>query len=671
MGATATAFASSQVHQVGRFSLDELFLDKYKNQAPPFGFDGLGEFVYMRTYSRIKENNTKESWHETVQRVVEGVFNLLGRHLKKIGAENEFSQKEITNLAEDMYDRIFNLKFTPPGRGLWAMGTAITEEKHLYGALQNCAFISTENINDDPVRPFLFLMDASMLGVGVGFDTKGAGKIRIKKPSVDTRTFRIPDSREGWVESVGVLLESYFLGKDSVKFDYTKIRPAGSPIKTFGGICTGYKPLKETHEAIREILDSGVGNFLSSTDIVDIFNLIGKCVVSGNVRRSAEIAFGDPRDTEYLNLKNYDKNPHRAQYGWTSNNSIYATTGMDYKPFVDRIADNGEPGFAWLENMQDYSRMRGSPDYKDWRVSGGNPCLEQSLESGELCTLVETYPTNHAEMSDYLKTLRSAFLYAKIVTLGEVHWDESVKIMQRNRRIGTSMSGITQFIHKKGLEELRLWAEHGYIDLKAQDSYLSKRLQVPESIKKTSVKPSGTVSLLAGVTPGVHFPESNFYIRRIRLSKYSALLPPLENAGYHIEPAFGSEDTSVVVEFPVSVNHGMRSHESGVSLWEQLSLAAFMQRYWADNQVSCTVTFDPETEKNQIAPALDYFQYQLKGVSFLPKVNGGAYPQMPYEAITEKEYNDMVADLKRLDFSSVIDHDGAGEKYCSNDVCEI
>ena len=120
-------------------------------------------------------------------------------------------------------------------------------------------------------------------------------------------------------------------------------------------------------------------------------NLIGKCVVAGNVRRTAEIVFGEADSQEYLDLKNYEVNPHRAEYGWTSNNSIFAELGMDYTEACERVKLNGEPGFAWLENMQNYSRMNNGPDYKDHRVKGGNPCLEQSLESYELCCLVETF----------------------------------------------------------------------------------------------------------------------------------------------------------------------------------------------------------------------------------------------------------------------------------------
>jgi adenosylcobalamin-dependent ribonucleoside-triphosphate reductase len=572
-----------------------------------------------------------------------------------------------------MYDRIFNMKFLPPGRGLWAMGTSITEEKGLYAALNNCAFVSTSNLKDDLSKPFTFLMDASMVGVGVGFDTKGAEQFVIRGPNEDRgeELYVIPDTREGWVESVRRLLDSYFLGTAPMTFDYKKIRPVGSPIKGFGGISSGHEPLAEVHKMIVGVLDKNIGEPISVTTIVDIMNMIGKCVVAGNVRRTAEIVFGDPTSDEYINLKNYKKNPHREEYGWTSNNSIYAELGMDYTEVAERINDNGEPGFAWLQNMQDYSRMKNGRDKKDHRVAGGNPCLEQSLESYELCCLVETFPNNHEDLDDYIKTLKYAYLYAKTVTLGKTHWSETNRVMLRNRRIGCSVSGIAQFISKPGgIGKLRCWLKQGYDAIQDYDKLYSDWLAVPRSIKTTSVKPSGTVSLLAGATPGLHYPESRFYIRRIRLSINSPLIKPLEKAGYNIEPAFGSEDSTVVVDVPVDVGEGIRT-VSEVSMWEQMSLAAFMQKYWADNQVSCTVTFDPKTEGKQIAYALNYFQYQLKGISFLPKMEMGAYKQMPYEEITEKEYSKMVDKLSYLSFRQVKGNEAIVDKFCNNDTCEI
>ena len=652
------------------FQLSEKFIDKYKRKKAPFGFNGLGELVYMRTYSRIKEDGKNERWWETVRRVVEGTYSMQKKWIEshQLGWNAWQAQKS----AQDMYERIFNMKFLPPGRGLWAMGTPITEEKGLYAALNNCAFVSTKTIKEDYSKPFCFLMDASMLGVGVGFDTKGAGEIIVKGINRDRNEeiFMIPDTREGWVESLRLLLESYFHGTAHVEFDYNQIRPAGEPIKGFGGVSSGPEPLKEVHEDIRKVLEENSGEPITITTIVDIMNLIGKCVVAGNVRRTAEIVFGDPYSEEYLDLKNYKANPHRETYGWTSNNSIFAELGMDYTEAAKRIVDNGEPGLAWLDNMRHYSRMKNGGDNKDYRAMGGNPCLEQTLESYELCCLVETFPNNHDSFEDYARTLKYAYLYAKTVTLGRTHWSDTNRVMLRNRRIGCSVSGVAQFITNRGINEFRHWLEEGYDVIQDWDKMYSDWFAVPRSIKTTSVKPSGTVSLLAGATPGLHYPESRFYIRRIRLSKHSELIEPMKKAGYKIEPAFGSEDTTCVVEVPVDVGEGIRT-ASELSIWEQFSLAAFMQRHWADNQVSCTVTFDPETEGEQIPQVLNYFQYHLKGISLLPRHDYGAYPQMPYEAIDEKEYNKQMKKLGKLSFGVIKNEEAEIDKFCNNDSCEV
>ena len=205
-------------------------------------------------------------------------------------------------------------------------------------------------------------------------------------------------------------------------------------------------------------------------------NLIGKCVISGNVRRTAEISFGDPNEDEYVDLKNYEKNPHRAEYGWTSNNSVFCDIGMNYDAVCQRVVANGEPGFAWLDNARAFGRMADPANHKDRRAAGGNPCLEQTLESYELCCLVETFPHNHESLEEFCNTLEYAYLYAKTVTLGPTHWPETNRVTLRNRRIGCSMSGLAQFIESRGLEELRRWCERGYQTIQETDvgyDYLS------------------------------------------------------------------------------------------------------------------------------------------------------------------------------------------------------
>ena len=975
-----------------KFVLAENFVNKYKRKKPPFGFNGFGELVYMRTYSRIKPNGKNEKWWETVRRVVEGTYNMQKKWIES--NDLEWNPWKAQRSAQEMYDRIYNMKFLPPGRGLWAMGSPITEERGAYAALFNCAFFSTEDIDKEFTKPFCFMMDMSMLGVGVGFDVKGENKVAIKGPNKNRKpeVYQIPDDREGWVESLRLLLTAYAYGTSPIEFDYGLIRGPGKPIRGFGGVSSGPAPLKKLHEQITKLLDSQIGQPISARIIVDIMNMIGVCVVAGNVRRTAQIVFGSPDSEEYLDLKNYKVNPERSEYGWSSNNSIFAEVGMDYSDSAERTRINGEPGYIWMENVRAYSRMCDPPDWKDDLAKGANPCLpkealvltkngisdigsieigdkiwskdgwvtvtnkfsngikdiysykttagtfigtknhkvsqngelievkdaecldrlagpeyreflatqnstimdglvigdgykhkasnnlivlcigtddgdyfnseissligkhrpgigdtsyeidcdvkpkemlhkpnmviperyfrgdkykvasflrglysangsicgkrvtlkatsftlinqvqtmlssiginsyyttnkskkimfsngeycckqsydlnitgidrqlfcdqigfiqkykqdalreiclnakvgnkkisfdikevdfvrtdevfditvdgeshtfwnngldvsncnEQSLQSGELCCLVETFPHNHESLEDYKQTLKYAYLYGKTVTLAKTHWKETNRIMLRNRRIGTSMSGIAQFITYRGLDELKRWCDEGYKNIQRLDAEYSDWLAIPKSIKTTSIKPSGSVSLLAGATPGMHYPESNFYIRRMRLSIHSELVKPLQEAGYSLEPAKDDPENTLVVSVPIDIGKEIRTVNE-VSVWEQFSLASFLQAYWADNQVSCTVTFKPE-DGYQLEPALNYFQYSLKGISMLPKLEMGAYEQMPYEEITEEEFVELNSKIKPISFGSIKGEEAEIEKFCNNDTCEI
>lgn len=645
-----------------KFKLRESFISKYVDKKPNFGFNGLGEITYLRTYSRLKENGENETWFETVERVVNGIYSIQKEHILKndLGWNEEKAQKS----AQEMYERMFTFKFLPPGRGLWACGTPIIE-KGLGAALNNCGYCSTENIDKDFTKPFTFMMDMSMLGVGIGFDVKGAGKVNVSKPTGETIIYQIPDTREGWVESLRLLLESYYEENNPINFDYSLIRPAGEIIKTFGGISSGADPLIKLHQQLRDILNKRNEQYLTETDIADMMNLIGVCVVSGNVRRSAQVMLGDINSKEYLDLKNYEVNPDRANYGWTSNNSVFCDNNTDYTEAANRTGMNGEPGYFWLENAQKYGRLVDGVNWKDKKAVGANPCMEQTLENFELCCLVETFPANHETLEDYKRTLKFAYLYGKSVTLVKTHNKDTNKVLLRNRRIGLSQTGIAQFREKNSLETYRIWCMEGYKTVQHYDEIYSNWLCIPKSIKTTSIKPSGSISLLAGATPGMHYPENDYYIRRIRIGKNSPLLASCQKAGYFTEIDF-YDASSVVVEIPVEIK--CRTVDK-VSIWEQVALAVFIQKWWADNQVSCTITFKPE-EAKEIPAILEYFKYDLKAISFLPKVDKGAYKQMPYEAISKEKYNILISNITALDTSN-LKQDSKPELFCDSTSCEI
>jgi len=667
------------------FKLSEEFVAEYKKKTAPFGFrdaagNSVGEITFLRTYSRKKEDGTKETWAEVCERVTNGTYSLQKDYAKQ--QRLPWSDAKAASSAKEFYDRLFHLKWSPPGRGLSQMGTDLVNRQKNSASLQNCAFVSTlEMTKQNPGKPFAFLMEASMLGVGVGFDDKGADKdFEIYTPLDEVHTYVIPDTREGWQESTVALINSFLIkGQKSLEFDYSEIRPYGAPIQTFGGTASGPDPLIKLHEVIKKIFTGRGGEKLTTVDIADIGNLIGRCVVSGNVRRSAELLVGRIDDDNFLNLKNAEIFPDRNSYdaenpgwGWMSNNSVMVNVGTDFSKIVDGIIRNGEPGVIWEDMSKQYGRLADPINNKDWRIAGYNPCAEQSLESYEMCTLVETYLNRHESLEDYKRTLKFAYLYAKTVTLLPTHWEETNAIMQRNRRIGTSMSGIANFADNKGLPELRKWMDEGYGVIKHYDNIYSEWLGIRESIKTTTVKPSGTVSILAGESPGAHWsPGGEYFNRAIRFGNDDPQLALFKMANYTVEPASENPEHTSVVYFPIKAS--AKRAEKDVSIYEKMNLAATAQRYWSDNSVSVTISFNPETEGDDVEKVLHMYDGQLKTVSFLPSGNF-TYPQMPYTQITEEEYNEAAGKLFPIDFAGIyagMGLDAVGEKYCTTDACEI
>lgn len=646
-----------------KFTLSEDFLSNFRGKQPKWG--PIGYVTYKRTYARkINEEGESEEFWQTLKRVVEGVFTIQRRHchVNKL----PWSHRKAQNSAQKMFQLMWEFKFSPPGRGLWMMGTDYIKDKG-GAALNNCAFVSTENITLDLGEPFAFLMDMSMLGVGVGGDTKGAGKLTIKQPKMSGETFYVEDTREGWVDLIKTLINAFNHQAEMPNdVDYTAVRPFGAPIKGFGGVASGPGPLIELYDSIKELLTKRIGQKITSPDIVDIFNLIGKCVVAGNVRRTAEIMFGEPEDQGFLELKDPGKNKEALyNHRWASNNSIFASVGMDYSKVAELTAKNGEPGYMWLDNAQKFSRMGRPEDNKDYRARGGNPCLEQTLEPYELCCLVETYPVNHTTLQEWEETLKYAYMYAKTVTLVPTHHPLTNAVLLRNRRIGCSASGITQAFTKFGRRAVLDAMDKGYDKIQYYDKVYADWLCIPRSIKTTSVKPSGTVSLLCGVTPGIHYPISEYYIRNVRFQEGSPLLEPLKDAGYKIEQDKYSPNT-LVVSFPVKENYFDRS-VTDVSIWEQMENVAQVQKYWADNQVSVTVSFKPEEAKD-IKYALELYETRVKGVSFLP-VNDHGYEQAPYIPITREEYDRLNKGIKKTKFSG--DTHELTDEFCDGEACQV
>jgi len=651
-------------HNYRKFRLSDKFIQQYEDKEVNWG--PVGYVTYKRTYSRLLSERDpsatgNEEWFQTCRRVIEGMFDMQKSHVTRLGLEWSDSKSQKT--AKDAYDRLFHLKWTPPGRGLWMMGTKFVEERTAAG-LFNCAFRSTRELSTKGGYIFSWMMDALMVGIGVGFDTLGAETLTVRSPKYEEDIHVISDSREGWVNSVKLLLNGFLLGAQVPKFDYSLIRPAGQPIKGFGGTSAGAGPLIELHDSLTNLLSAREGDLLTSVDIVDIENLIGRCVVSGNVRRSAALALGSHDDMDYLTMK--DDEEKLLHHRWGSNNSFSAQVGMDYTWHAKQSQKNGEPGYIWLENARTKGRFKDDDRDDDTKIMGFNPCVEQQLEDAELCCLTETFPAKHDTYEDYLKTLKIAYLYAKTVTLSNTHWAETNAIMLKNRRIGLSQSGVIQAFAKHGRREMLNWCDKAYDYVQELDKEYSDWLCIPRSVRTTSIKPSGSVSLLNGSTPGIHYPEAEFYIRRIRFSTESAILKAVIDAGYHVEEDSYSPNT-MVASFPVHEPYFIKGKKE-VSMWEQLEIAASYQNYWADNSVSVTITFKEE-EANDIKTALEMYETRLKAVSFL-KYQETGYVQAPYEPISEEQYNEMmegVTPIQKVD----ITEEASGSKFCTTDKCLI
>ncbi len=680
---------SSSTNQDGTqepFALDPNFVAQFAGKDPAWGYGVLSYVVYKRTYARELNDgsgNTEEFW-QTCERVVNGTFELQRRLVP-----HAWDAVKAQAQAQRMYRYMWEFKFLPPGRGLWSMGAPIVMERGNAAALMNCAFRSTKDIALDFALPFRFLLEASAVGVGVGFDTRGEGKIVIQNPEPDVspipgtsdnhwHTHVIDDSREGWSVALGLALNAYVGRGKLPRFDYSEVRPFGSPIKTFGGTASGPGALRELLEQdIPDILNTP-GQPICSGQIVDLMNAIGKCVVAGGARRSAEIAIGRHDDEAFIALKtDQDK---LMRWRWASNNSILTPTNLGvaaYTRYANLIMGEpgGEPGFVWIENCRTIGRFKDGWRGDDFGILGMNPCSEIGLDDGELCNVVEVFITNCVDLEEFLDVLAMAHMYAKTVSLLPTPWPITNTVISRNRRIGVSLSGIVQNIAKRGETLHFAWCDAGYNVLSEIDRTLSKAWRVCRSIRLTTVKPSGTVSLLVGATPGIHFPHAEFIIRRVNFPKGSPILAALEAAGYYAEDncyeATSTEGAkSRVVSFPIREANFSRA-KADVPMEEQLELVARHQEMWADNAVSVTVTVQAH-EAARLPFALVEYQHRLKTVSFLP-LRDHKYRQAPYEEISESAYTEMVGNLSPLQALTSATMAGSThevtERFCDGESC--
>lgn len=715
----------------GKWVLGEDFLNQYRGKQPEWGFDGLGWVVYVRTYARELEDGSgllEQIW-ETAERITLGNFNLIiteGKYKGQI--DPTITQEEI----EDFYHGLFNLACTPPGRGWWMSGTEYALE--CGDALNNCWYtdvVPQERVTGGEIlcsTPFVFTFDQAMKGGGVG---AGIYKENIDKfpvtnntvgiqyivdddhpaipemekegvPYVTTSTFKdwvfgthdqyfkIPDSREGWDETLALVIDSHFnkkvkKGKNLILFiDISGVRVRGIKIKRFGGTASGAVPLCKGLMHINNIFNQSAEEKrrITTVEAGDCIQIIGTVVVAGNVRRTALILMGDEDDVAFIESKDYSKmGLVPSQWRWASNNSIVITCSTPrerLKDSANSIYFNGEPGIVNMEISQNYGRIiDGFRALVDGNARGTNPCGEVTLADKEPCNLFEINMLKCKQMGiSWAKAAYLAARYTYRITFMPYEWDKSREIVYENRRLGVAITGVSDycltyydgdFRNPEFIKELDTL--YNYVN--AFNSQHAVALGTKPSLKKTTVKPSGSQSKVMGVSAGQHDHWSPYFIQRMRIASDAPVMDLIYASGYPVEPVIKGrteegaplyDNHTVVVEFPVkapTADHPNFKSSKDVPLMEQAERQAILQTYWSDNAVSATLTFHRAVEVDgvwengithedvieEITQVLEKYQGVFKSTSLLPHETG-TYDQMPWEEITKEEYELRLSKLK-------------------------
>ena len=628
---------------------------KIKAEDTPWG--EVGYATYKRTYSRPMKDGTEE-WEDTVDRVVEACNKQLGCDF------NDHDQEEVKNM-------MMSLKGTVAGRFLWQLGTKTVDRLGL-PSLQNCAF----TVVDDPIRPFTWAFEMLMLGSGVGYNIqrehvyqlpKVKRKVKIENVNDNGADFIVPDSREGWTELLKRVLEASFVTGEGFTYAAHLIRPAGSKIKGFGGTAAGSKDLIWGMQEINSILNKNSNKRLQPVDCLDIMNIIGRIVVSGNVRRSAQIALGDSDDLEYLRAKRWDLGGIPNWRAMSNNSVVCSDISQLPEEFWEGYKGNGEPyGLINLESSRRMGRTH-EVQYPDPEVMGYNPCAEQSLAPFETCCLAEIYLPNIDTEEELKKVARYLYRINKHSLAIKCSVKETEEIVHKNMRMGIGVTGYLQ-----ASDEQRSWLKTCYLYLREYDREYSRIAGFPPSIKLTTVKPSGTLSLLAGVTPGAHPGFSEYYIRRIRMSADSELVGVCRQNGFDVEYVRnfdGTDDHStVVVSVPCKCPENTTFAED-MSAVDQLEVVKRLQAEWSDNSVSVTIYYR-KNELDSIKAWLRDNYVNVKSVSFLLH-NDHGFDQAPLEQIDKKTYNSMkkrstpISSLKQIKMEDIEIDD------CATGACPV
>ena len=671
--------------------LSEEFLSNYKHKPSPM--NQLGNFVYYRTYSRwLPKEQRREYWWETVKRAVEYNCSL-----------TPTTKEE----AEKLYDNIYNLRQFLSGRTFWVGGTEVAQKYPC--ANFNCAFVILDNI-----KAFEELFYLLMVGTGVGVrvlraDVNKLPKIRNnieiihkeynslpRKKREDNTSLEfkkdiariiIGDSKEGWSKALFYYLElltnSYYENIKLIIFDYDNVRPKGERLKTFGGTASGHESIKNMFKKIHIIISNSNKN-LSPLNCLDIANIIGENVVVGGVRRTAENGLIDYDDEELINAKNnlyiqldgqWIENKeisHRKM----SNNSIFYTEKPTREKLhwqIEKMRYSGEPAFA-----NAVAALIRRLDFE-----GLNPCFEILLRSKGLCNLItlNVFAFVYNGILNIEELLKAQILsvragYRMTCVNLELHeWD---LVQKQDRLLGCSLTGWQDMVNITNMtidEQKELLNKLKNIAIEESKKY-SAQLNMKEPLLVTTVKPEGTLSLLPGVSSGVHYSHSPYYIRRIRINSNDPLVKVCEELEYPVHCEVGQtkeNNNTKIIEFPIKSPNGKTKYD--VSAIEQLEIYKMFQENYVQHNTSITVhvrDYEWDGVEQWIWDNWD----SVIGVSFL-SLNNSFYPLMPYEAITEEEYNKRIIEMKPFIPSLLSKYEkeeveiDIGNDGCESGVCPI
>lgn len=602
--------------------LSSSFLAPYRAARDNFP-NLLARSTYTGKYRRVED----ASWTDTIARVVLG----------SVALDPNVTREE----AETLFDIFWRGVALPPGRGLWTGGVAGIPVE----ARNNCYYATLRGADD-----WCWVANMLMCGGGVGVGLHAIDELPVvsrssarfhilcskSHPNVgevmpdpfiaepsECEWHIVDDSRLGWVEALRTALSAAFEGR-SVVFNLSSIRRRGAPIKTFGGTACGPAPLAMLLRQVWSTVRGAQGRKLSSVECLDITNHIGVCIKSGNVRRSALIVLGSPNDRAFRDAKK-DWQAVMA-HRHSSNNSVVFETKLQLDTFnwealVEDNAEYGEPGILNLWKIRQ----------TDPGAEGVNPCGEQPLHDREACNLSEGYPAlmRRDEWAKAFKALTRYTLRQRIEPMSDPRADA---VRQRNMRIGVGLGGICDFEWKA--RDLMQLADV----VRDEANKYADELGVARPVAVTTVKPSGTISLLNGSSPGIHAPFAPFYLRRTRIGSHEPMAEALIEAGVpHEACVYDSTGNTLVFSFPMRSHSDVTVQSQTVS--SQVGRQLIVQSAWADNAVSSTISFN-ENEKDELARLLRRHAESLKSISCLPRKHG--YEQPPYEEIDKDTYARLV-----------------------------